>query len=161
MLLSEPHSLPLVGGWLARLAAPTLPADVATALHHARLIALAKPEGGIRPIAVEMILLKVINMCPLSEVGPAMTTDMKGDQFGVGCPEGGLAMLLALQQHQLAHPEHAFIKLDLKNAFGSLFRENAQKYLNVPCWQDHFAFLVPTTRPTCSPRGMGSPRVTH
>ena len=59
-------------------------------------------------------------MCLLSEVGPAMTTDKRGRQFGAGCSEGGLAMLLALQQHQLANPEHAFIKLDLKNAFGSL-----------------------------------------
>ena len=154
LLLSEPHSLPLVGGWLARLAAPTLHADVATALHHARLIALAKPEGGIRPIAVEMILLKVINMCLLSEVGPAMTTDMRGHQFGVGCPEGGLAMLLALQQHQVAHPDHAFIKLDLKNAFGSLYRETAQTYLNTlvlaePARQACGTLLA---RPLCIPR---------
>ena len=33
----------------------------------------------------------------------------------VGCPEGGLALLLALQKHQMTHPTHAFIKLDLKN----------------------------------------------
>ena len=72
MLLSEPYSLSQVADWLARLAAPTLPADAATALHTARLIALTKPEGGIRPIAVEMILLKIINMCLLKEVGPAM-----------------------------------------------------------------------------------------
>ena len=154
LLLGEPHSLPKVAGWLARPAAPTLPADAATALHNARLIALAKPEGGIRPIAVEMILLKVINMCLLSEVGPGMTTDMRGHQFGVGCPEGGLAMLLALQQHQLANPEHAFIKLDLKNAFGSLYRDRAQTYLNTlvlaePARQACGTLLA---RPLCIPR---------
>ena len=93
-------------------------------------------------------------MCLLSEVGPAMTTDMRGHQYGVGCPEGGLAMLLALQQHQIAHPHHAFIKLDLKNAFGSLFRETAQTYLNTlvlaePARQACGTLLA---RPLCIPR---------
>ena len=54
-------------------------------------------------------------------------------------------MLLFLQQHQLAHPEHAFIKLDLKNAFGSLHRETAQAYLNTLA-------LAEPARHVCIPR---------
>ena len=74
---------------------------------------------------------------------------LRDRQFGIGTPQGGLAMTTALKAHLMQHPTHVVACLDFKNAFGSIDRTTCVKVLRElcpqnPAWLD--AVNIPTGR---------------
>ena len=88
-----------------------------------RLVPLRKPNGGIRPIAVGEVLLRLASLCAstaAAEAGPAL----RPLQLGVGVPGGAQCVGQALQATILAQPEHVVLQLDWSNAFNCLSRQS-------------------------------------
>ena len=101
-----------VGGKL-----PHLPALMAS-----RLVPLQKRQGGVRPIAVGEVLLRLAALCATAachEVGPGLAPL----QLGVGVPGGAQCVGQALRAGILSHPGDVTIQLDWKNAFNSVSRQ--------------------------------------
>ena len=68
-------------------------------------------------------------------------------QFGIGTPQGGLAMTTALKAHLSAHPDHVVACLDFKNAFGTIDRTTCIQVLRElcphhPAWLDAVNVLL-------------------
>jgi hypothetical protein len=86
-----------------------------------RLVALAKPGGGIRPIAVGELLYR---LCTKAILRHSLKPDfLLGNQFGVGS-KGGVepvvhAVNTALDNHKFTH----LTSLDFTNAFNSVGRQ--------------------------------------
>uniref|UniRef100_A0A1X7SSY7 Reverse transcriptase domain-containing protein n=1 Tax=Amphimedon queenslandica TaxID=400682 RepID=A0A1X7SSY7_AMPQE len=91
----------------------------------ARLIALQKKGGGIRPIAVGCSLRRLVAKIACSQVADDMAELLSPRQIGFGVKGGIEAAVHAarLFLNQMP-PVEAFVKLDFKNAFNSINRDN-------------------------------------
>ena len=85
-----------------------------------RLVALQKPSGGVRPIAVGESLLRLACLCALRTV-PTLGASLAPFQLGVGVPGGPQALSHALRAG-MADTATVTIRLDLENAFNRLDR---------------------------------------
>ena len=84
-------------------------------LHASRLIALEKPNGGIRPIAIGECILRFVSMCALSATGNIGDT-MAPFQIGVGISGGAEIPGHALHADFLDR-EVVTVPVGLQNAF--------------------------------------------
>lgn len=96
-----------------------LPRD--TALLDCRLIAVHKPDGGARPIAIGEVLVRIAGVCVLA-ANPELARDLAPLQQGVGVPGGAENVGHALRAGIAADPGCVTLKLDFRNAFGTLQR---------------------------------------
>ena len=103
-----------------------IPCAVQPLLYGANLLALRKPDGGVRPIAVgntlHRLVAKVINMQLCAVVGD----HLRPIQLGYGTPGGCEAAIHAartfLANSSLLSPR-VLLKIDYKNAFNSIRRD--------------------------------------
>ncbi|KAL0236586.1 hypothetical protein GEMRC1_013227 [Eukaryota sp. GEM-RC1] len=74
-------------------------------LTSSKLLALSKPNGGVRPIA-------------------KLNSDVfrKSSQFGVSCPNGSEAIVHYLRSLRFSHPSSRIISVDIRNAFNCVDR---------------------------------------
>jgi hypothetical protein len=86
-----------------------------------RLIALQKPNGGVRPIAIGEVWARLVAMCAMSAC-PHIGLGLAPLQVGVGVRGGAQCLGHAVRAGILAHPEDVTLQLDCKNAFNSLCR---------------------------------------
>ena len=63
----------------------------------------------------------------LQPAKPDLEIFLRDRQFGIGTPQGGLAMTTALKAHLADNPTHVVACLDFKNAFGSIDRATCMK----------------------------------
>ena len=86
------------------------------------LIPLLKKDGGVRPIAIDQTLRRVVAKC-IGGVIQSVGGDLAPLQLGCGVPRGCDVAALA-SRHFLPHlpSDHVLVKLDFKNAFNSLSR---------------------------------------
>ena len=82
---------------------------------------------------------------------PDLEPFLKGKQFGIGTPQGGLATSLSIRARLAAHPDHVVASLDFKNAFGTLQRSTCMDTLrrlcpHCPAWLDVVNIIL--ARPT-------------
>ena len=68
-------------------------------------------------------------------------------QFGIGTPQGGLAMTIALRAHLADNPSHVVACLDFNNAFGTIDKVSCMEVLRElclhnPAWLDAINVLL-------------------
>ncbi len=107
------------------LAQGSAPVEVAPNVAGAGLMALAKPKGGVRPIAVGEILRRITgkSLCALEK--EAALSYFPPLQLGVACPLGIDAAIHTCREwcRRNAHNgTRGLIKLDFKNAFNCIDR---------------------------------------
>ena len=112
-----------------------------------RLVCLDKGGGAIRPILIGMIWAKLLSHLLLLPAKSDLEPFLKHRQFGIGTPQGGLAMTTAIKAHLAQHPDHVVACLDFKNAFGSINRTTCVKALRElcphhPAWLDTVNVLL-------------------
>lgn len=101
-----------------------LPLNIREVIFGARLIALQKKGGGIRPIAVGYTLRRLAAKCANAHVIKKRSDELKPKQIGVGVAGGAEAAVHAARRllHRLPD-DHVFVKLDFSNAFNSVRRD--------------------------------------
>ena len=101
------------------------PADVAPIFFGGRLIALNKKSGGIRPIAIGLVLRRLASKCANAFGVARLTTYLSPRQLGVGTAGGCEAAVHSARRYLESMPrEHVLVKLDFTNAFNSLHRRD-------------------------------------
>jgi hypothetical protein len=86
-----------------------------------RLIPLLKKGGGVRPIAIGEVWMRLFSICALSEcagLGPSLAPL----QVGVGIRGGAQCLGHAIRAGVSEHPDHVTLQLDFSNEFNKLNR---------------------------------------
>ena len=108
------------------LAQGRAPSFVAPVLAGAGLVALPKPSGGVRPIAVGEILRRLTGKCLMSLVQQQARTYFWPAQVGVavkGGAEKAVHTVRAWTQRHAGSATKVLVKLDFANAFNCVSRE--------------------------------------
>ncbi|CAI7799069.1 unnamed protein product [Closterium sp. NIES-54] len=109
-----------------------LPGPVATLLTASRLIALAKPGGGARPIAIGECLTRLAAKAALMVMGEAARDFFLPLQYGVAVPGGAKTVIHAARAFLDSHPNSLVLQADIKNAFNSISRQAIATALHAP-----------------------------
>ena len=99
---------------------------VAPSLAGASLVALPKPTGGVRPIAVGEILRRLTAKCLMEAVRDDARQHFAPVQLGVAIPGGAEAAVhtaRAWYDRNKGQPGKVLVKLDFKNAFNLVSRQ--------------------------------------
>ena len=132
--MNHPHLKQVVLAWIHTHATATSgPARRRGLWRTHRLVCLDKGGGAIRPILTGMIWSKLLSHLLLQPAKSDLEVFLRDRQFGIGTPQGGLAMTTALKAHLTAHPSHVVACLDFKNAFGTIDRTTCIKVLRELC----------------------------
>ncbi|CAI7750412.1 unnamed protein product [Closterium sp. NIES-53] len=99
-----------------------LPPAVANLLTTSRLIALTKPGGGTRPIAIGESLTRLAAKTTLTLTAGAARDFFLPQQFGVAVPGGAEAIIHITQTYLTVNPGALVLQADLANAFNSISR---------------------------------------
>jgi hypothetical protein len=89
------------------------------------LIALKKPDQGLRPIAIGEIWRRLVSKCAVHEVRTPTLEYFSPHQLGVGSPGGAEAIVHTAQAiiDEFGHDDsYALLKIDFKNAFNLVNR---------------------------------------
>ncbi|CAE7837342.1 unnamed protein product [Symbiodinium sp. KB8] len=108
------------------LAQGRAPSFVAPVLAGAGLVALPKPSGGVRPIAVGEIFRRLTGKCLMALVQQEARTHFWPAQVGVavkGGAEKAVHAVRAWAQRHAGSATKALVKLDFTNAFNCISRE--------------------------------------
>ena len=105
-----------------RLADGNLPESAVDFLALTKLTPLLKDGGGIRPVAGGEVLRKLAARTLVREHREALREAVGEHQFGAGRPAGGETLVHTVQTVAAQRPEHAWVQLDLANAFPSVCR---------------------------------------
>ncbi|CAI7927971.1 unnamed protein product [Closterium sp. NIES-54] len=97
-----------------------LPEEVCSLLTSSRLIALAKPEGGTRPIAVGECVLRLAEKSALSTLADAARAHFLPLQYCVAVQGGSEAIIHAARSYMSTHSDATILQADLSNAFNSI-----------------------------------------
>lgn len=105
----------------------------------ARLIPLAKKEGGVRPIAIGTIFHKLISSSIMAHIKHELPGTFAPVQFGVGFAGGAENVVHGVRNALTADSERILVSLDLTNAFNSVSRiafleEIRTKFPSLLCW---------------------------
>jgi hypothetical protein len=100
------------------------PEEVRPYLFGARLVALVKKDGGLRPIACGEILRRLCGKVICNKQKDRLREILlRCSQVGVGVPAGADAMYFAARDAaSRVAPGYAIVKLDFKNAFNEVHR---------------------------------------
>ena len=93
----------------------------AAALRRCRLLAPAKPNGGVRPVAVGECVLKVACTMSVYDVSDYIASKFDGVQYGCS-PSGCERIIHACQEALEKDPGIAVMTIDATNAFNTLWR---------------------------------------
>ena len=96
---------------------------VGRALASARLIALAKGGGDVRPIAVGEVLRRLVARSICIQERATMADIFSPVQYGVATPGGLDQVVHQIQAGLEAHSDWGVFKCDLRNAFNSVSRQ--------------------------------------
>ena len=111
------------------------PGPIATFLAGARLIALGKPGGGVRPIAVGETLRRLVGKMLIRRYQqPVVDEVLLPLQVGVGLP-GGAEQVIHKVRHWLlyAPPGEGLLQLDFSNAFNCFDRGTLLQAVAISC----------------------------
>ena len=102
-------------------------------VHFHKLVCLDKGNGGVRPILIGMLWTKVLSHILLAQARPDLDIHLKDRQYGIGTPQGGLAMTMAIRARLQENPDHVVASLDFKNAFCTIKRDHCLTVLRKLC----------------------------
>ena len=112
---------PLVG--LARLVNDIVlhqvPDDALKALKRLRGCPLAKPTGGIRPISIEPVFMKMAAALLVQELASEISEALGPWEFGHGKKGSTEALTHLVRAHMSKHKDHVVLCVDMRNAFGT------------------------------------------
>ncbi|CAI7750603.1 unnamed protein product [Closterium sp. NIES-53] len=100
-----------------------LPAPVSDLLTASRLIALAKPGGGTRPIAIGECITRLTAKAALAAMGEAARAFFLPLQYGVAVPGGAEAVIHVARAYLDKLPNSLVLQTDISNAFNSISRQ--------------------------------------
>ena len=124
---------------ITRVAIGAVPAAAKPYLFGALLTPLTKDGGGIRPIAVGDLLVRVAGRALASDHAEGFGAFFKmANQFGVACSSGSDVVVHGVSLAMSAHEDWITLQLDIRNAFNSVSR-----HLILAQLQRHFPTLVP------------------
>ena len=123
---------------------------------------LAKPNGGVRPIALFDSFVKLATGSVLAASEAAVKAAVFPFQFGCGIEAGAEVMLKAVHALSRAKPHFCFVGTDVKNAFGTVSRLHTLKaaFKHAPVlatclaqqWADgHQSLFIQTSRKEWTP----------
>ncbi|CEL92307.1 unnamed protein product [Vitrella brassicaformis CCMP3155] len=123
---AEDGTVPLPS-FVYRMLAGNMPDSCTTTLSAARLFALMKDNGGVRPIAVGDVLRRWVTKAVCMENKLAFEDDFAPLQFAVGTSAGGEKIFRACQTYLETRRDDSdrrvLVTLDCKNAFNSIDRQ--------------------------------------
>lgn len=96
--------------------------DIAPILYGARLCALTKKDGGIRPIAVGCTFRRIASKVCCRHIYPKLTDILQPIQLGFGSKGGCEAAVHSLRNFINLDSGEVILKVDVKNAFNSVSR---------------------------------------
>ena len=116
--------------YFSRVATGCITSDVASRLWGtATLIALLKPNNGIRPIAMGEVFRKVVSRVMLRQLGDAPASAVGMHQFGVA-RQNGLELVVSGVRIRLEdNPSHVVLGIDVSNAYNTFDRNLALSLL--------------------------------
>ncbi|GJP57286.1 hypothetical protein CLOM_g16307 [Closterium sp. NIES-68] len=122
-MFTHPDDIRLLGGWLQHAARGEVGPGIATLWTASTLVALAKPGGGVRPIAVGEVFPHLVARCFSIDFHDVITRHLqpKG-QFGAGARFGGETMIHGIRAGRRANPEWVILQIDVANAFNTICR---------------------------------------
>jgi hypothetical protein len=83
---------------------------------------MAKPEGGVGPIAVEEVLLRLVGRAIGRQQAEQFQHALQPFQFGVATPGGCEAVVHWVRAHLDVHPDHVLLQTDVENVFNCIHR---------------------------------------
>lgn len=104
------------------------------------LIALQKPQGGIRPVAIGEVWLRLAGLCAMA-ASPDAGRALAPLQLGVGVAGGSQSLGLAMAAGAAANPDDVTLQLDFSNAFNSVKR-SAILAATAKRWPEGLAFTA-------------------
>jgi len=111
----------------------SLPAELRPFFFGARLTAIAKPDGGVRPIAVGVILRKLMGQALADITAPHLPDILRPHQFGVGIQGGAENVVQGLRLLRALNPTNAVVSIDFANAFNTIDRNAILSEVNSKC----------------------------
>ena len=96
----------------------------------ARLIALKKPCGGIRPIAISSTFRRLCSKLVAYSSSKISGQLFQGCQLGINTKSGCEVAVHSTRQHLTDNINHAILKIDFSNAFNSIRRTAMLKEVN-------------------------------
>ena len=113
----HPRALALLGGLCDRIADGDVPEGAIDLLGLTKLTPLKKDGPGIRPVAAGECLRKLAARALVREHRTLLLDAVRRQQYGAGRPGGAETLLHTVQVVSAARPNHAWVQLDVKNAF--------------------------------------------
>ena len=101
---------------------------VKTLMHMARAVILPKPGSGVRPILIGSIFQKLLALQLKTPLMDRMPAHIKQRQYALGTSNGAAAMALQMDK-TMKQEGRGLLQLDMKNAFGTLRREETWRLL--------------------------------
>ena len=114
--------------------------EVAPVLAGAGLVAVPKPKGGVRPIAIGEILRRLTGKCLMSHVRASAQEHFFPAQLGVAVPAGtevAVHTVRAWMDRHSCSTGKVLLKLDFENAFNRVSRSQV-----LACTRSHFPALA-------------------
>ncbi|CAI5964925.1 unnamed protein product [Closterium sp. NIES-64] len=129
-LFTHPGDLKLLGAWLQAAARGDVGQGVAQWWTSSSLVALEKPGGGVRPIAVGEVFPRLLARCLAVDYHDAIIRHLKPKgQFGAGARNGAETVIHGVRAALKANPTWGVLQIDVKNAFNSVCRQALFKEL--------------------------------
>jgi hypothetical protein len=101
------------------------PSSVRSTLFGAKLLAIRKKTGGIRPIAVGYVWRRLTAKVACSHVKESSSVLLAPRQLGFGIAGGAEAAVRAARRYvDSMKPDEVFVKIDFRNAFNTLRRDS-------------------------------------
>ena len=111
-----------------------LPPDASTALCSARLIAIGKKGGGVRPIAIGELIRRVVGKLLISRYQGDYVQGFVPTQLGVGVRGGAELIIHKLRAWaSVAGADQALLQLDFRNAYNSVARSKLLESVQQRC----------------------------
>ncbi|CAI5967536.1 unnamed protein product [Closterium sp. NIES-65] len=126
--------------WLRGYCAPAARSLLASST----LVALAKPNLDVRPIAIGEVLIRILSRAVCLQLRDQMArVFLTSQQFGVGVTCGTEVVVRGIRRALDDHPEWVVLQLDVANAFNSFHRDAMFQALYTSV---EFRFLIPFIR---------------
>ncbi|KAL0215011.1 hypothetical protein P9112_007195 [Eukaryota sp. TZLM1-RC] len=103
-----------------------------------RLVALSKPGGGVRPIAVGESIMRLLAIISFKRVKSSAINFFRPYQFAIGIPDGTTCAALCTNLLFNQKGENYLLNIDFKNAFKLVFRSSILQKLEL-----HYPPILP------------------
>jgi len=127
-----------------------LSAEITEALGSCTLVALAKPDGGTRPIAIGEVLRRLAGKAICYQLRNPMRSFFFPAQYGVQTRGGCEQIIHTIRAHHRLFPDDVLVRLDCRNAFNCVSRTAFLTALqNSDTFRAIFPFVAQFYLPTC------------